>query len=629
MGCESTGRISLEVHSFGNVNGVELNQIYKFILIEKQLGGKMKRAKKICTLLLTMATVMAGMTVASFAGTDNEAKTSAIDVKAPEKVASEDAFWKGDYVYFGNYEKSPLKFRVLDPNSNDFGGNTILLDCDNALEQMPFNYDGKTKEWEKSDVRKLMNGSFYNVAFNDGEKQAIISSVKENPSTTDGKKSYDQEWVSLKGDKLFALDNMELENKSYGFGDYKNYNSRIKADKKAYWTRTYTTKNDVFDEKTYYYAMAITGNGQHYYVYVDSMGSEDTEEVYISPAMNVNRDQVLLTLPAMDSSETSESLNGENRDEINEWKLVLKDSAHEKFSAKFKSVSKGTLIADYADAVTGGKEYISAVVLNKEGHITYYGKLCKAEKASGEVQVKLPSAYNEEKGDQLYIFNEHCNGDKQTDYGSSLQMMEGHKCSNPEIKYIDNGDGTHRQECATCGYVAVSSEKHEVGTKATCAKKTICKKCDAEFGDIDQNNHENLQKVEAKEPTETDEGNIEYYYCDACGKYYKDAEAKEEIQQKDTILEKITKPEEPGKDDVNGGDDNNKEDNSGDVSKDEHKKTTVSKENGTHKNTTQKENTASNSPKTGDESNMLFFGICLALSMLTLAGIRVKMNRRS
>ncbi len=591
----------------------------------------MKRAKKISTLLLTVVTVLASMSVTAFAGTDGEAKTSAIDVKSPEKVASKDAFWKGDYVYFGNYEKSSLKFRVLDPDSNDFGGNTILLDCDNALEQMPFNIDGKTKEWEKSDVRKWMNGSFYNVAFGDGEKQAIIASVKENPSATDEKDSNDLKWVPLKGDKLFALDTMELMNKSYGFGVYINYNCRIKANKKAYWTRTYTTKNEVLEDHTNYYAIAITKEGQHYYTYVDEIGSENIEEVYISPALNVNRNQVILTLPATDSSDVNESLNQQNRDKISEWKLVLKDSAHEKFTAKFKSISKGTLIADYADAVSGDKEYISAVVLNKEGHIKYYGKLCKAEKASGEVQLKLPSDYDEVKGDQLYIFNEQCNGDKQTDYGSGLQMMEGHKCTNPDMKYADNGDGTHRQECATCGYVAVSSEKHSEGTKATCMKKSTCEKCGIEFGDVDSNNHENLQKVEAKEPTETEEGNIEYYYCDACGKYYKDAEAKDEIQQKDTILEKVTKPEEPSKDDVNGKDDDNKGDDSGDVSKADHKKTTVSKEKDTHKNATinQKGNTVSNSPKTGDESNVLFFGICLALSLLALAGIRVKMNRRN
>lgn len=589
----------------------------------------MKRAKKICTLLLTLATVMAGMTVTSFAGTDNEVKASAIDVKAPVTPETYKDAWKGDYLYFGN-NGAPLKFRVLDADSNDYGGNTILLDYSGLLKTMDFNSDGKTKEWDKSDIRKWLNGdgtdSFYNTAFAAGEKQAVISSVKANPSQTDGPGFSDTLWTPLKGDKLFALDSRELTNPTYGYEDQKGATARSKSGnsrRETYWTRSYVTMEHEGQEP---YGVA-TGLGVEYTFIADKTGIHTP---YVSPAMNVNRDQVLLTLPAVDPSETSESLNAENRDEINEWKLVLKDSAHEKFNAKFKSGNKGTLTVDYANVVTGDKEYISAVVLNKEGHITYYGKLCKAEKASGEVQVKLPSAYNEEKGDQLYIFNEQCNGDKQTDYGSNLQLVE-HKCDKPDMKYADNGDGTHRQECATCGYVTIVSEKHESSTKATCVKASTCDKCGVQLEDIDPNNHENLQKVEAKEPTETEEGNIEYYYCDACGKYYKDAEAKEEIQQKDTILEKVTKPEEPGKDDVNdnGNDDNNKGNDSGDVSKDDHKKTTVSKEKGTYKNATQKGNTVSNSPKTGDESNMLFFGICLALSVLALAGIRMKMNRRN
>lgn len=588
----------------------------------------MKRTKKISTLLLMVVTVIASMTVASFAGTESAKKTSAIDVKAPVAPETYKDAWKGDYLYFGN-NGAPLKFRVLDADSNDYGGNTILLDYNGLLKKMDFNSDGKTKEWDKSDIRKWLNGdgtdSFYNTAFAVGEKQAIVSSVKANPSKTDGPGFSDTLWTPLNGDKLFALDSRELTNPAYGYENQNGTTARSKSGnsrRETYWTRSYVTMEHEGQEP---YGVA-TGFGVEYTFIADKTGMHTP---YVSPAMNVNRNQVLLTLPAVDSTEASDSLNPENRDEISEWKLVLKDSSHEKFNAKFKSGSKGTMTVDYAEAVSGDNEYLSAVVLNKEGHIKYYGKLCKAEKASGEVQLKLPSDYNEENGDQLYIFNEECNGDKQTDYGSSLQLME-HKCDKSNMKYVDNGNDTHRQECATCGYVTIVSEKHEADAKSTCVKKSNCKKCDAELDDINPNNHENLQKVEAKEPTETEEGNIEYYYCDACGKYYKDAEAKDEIQQKDTILEKVTKSEEPNKDDVNGNDDNKGNDD-GNVAKDDHKKTTVSKANGVHKNETksQKENTVSNSPKTGDESNVLFFGICLAVSVLALAGIRVKMSRRN
>lgn len=45
-----------------------------------------------------------------------------------------------------------------------------------------------------------------------------------------------------------------------------------------------------------------------------------------------------------------------------------------------------------------------------------------------------------------------------------------------------------------------------------------------------------LIRVARVEPTKTVSGNIEYWYCEVCGKYYKDAEGKIEIELKDTIL---------------------------------------------------------------------------------------------
>ena len=45
-----------------------------------------------------------------------------------------------------------------------------------------------------------------------------------------------------------------------------------------------------------------------------------------------------------------------------------------------------------------------------------------------------------------------------------------------------------------------------------------------------------LTKVDAKAPTETENGNIEYYVCQTCKKLYKDAEGKTEITLADTVI---------------------------------------------------------------------------------------------
>ena len=44
------------------------------------------------------------------------------------------------------------------------------------------------------------------------------------------------------------------------------------------------------------------------------------------------------------------------------------------------------------------------------------------------------------------------------------------------------------------------------------------------------------KKVNAKEPSETEAGNIEYWYCSVCEKYFKDEALTQEIQKEDTVI---------------------------------------------------------------------------------------------
>lgn len=55
------------------------------------------------------------------------------------------------------------------------------------------------------------------------------------------------------------------------------------------------------------------------------------------------------------------------------------------------------------------------------------------------------------------------------------------------------------------------------------------------YGIIEALGH-NAVKVKAKAPTETEQGNIEYWYCDRCGKYFEDEELTQEITQEQTLL---------------------------------------------------------------------------------------------
>lgn len=78
------------------------------------------------------------------------------------------------------------------------------------------------------------------------------------------------------------------------------------------------------------------------------------------------------------------------------------------------------------------------------------------------------------------------------------------------------------------------------GGEATCKDKAVCSGCGKEYGSLNMQNHIHLQHVPAKAATKTAEGNIEYWYCDGCGKYYSDEAATKEITKDATIIAKLT-----------------------------------------------------------------------------------------
>ena len=101
--------------------------------------------------------------------------------------------------------------------------------------------------------------------------------------------------------------------------------------------------------------------------------------------------------------------------------------------------------------------------------------------------------------------------------------------------WTSNGDGTHSRRC-TCN--AAETVNCSGGT-ATCTAKAKCADCGAEYGNTNSSNHDDkLKHVEAKAATTSEEGNIEYWYCEACGKYYSDAGAENEIPQSETVIPK-------------------------------------------------------------------------------------------
>ncbi len=103
--------------------------------------------------------------------------------------------------------------------------------------------------------------------------------------------------------------------------------------------------------------------------------------------------------------------------------------------------------------------------------------------------------------------------------------------------WSSNGDGTHTRICTVD---STHTEKGNcTGGTATCSAAAVCTTCSASYGTVNPNNHSALTHVPYKAATVYSAGNIEYWYCSGCGKYYLDANATNAIAQPRTIIPRI------------------------------------------------------------------------------------------
>ena len=107
-------------------------------------------------------------------------------------------------------------------------------------------------------------------------------------------------------------------------------------------------------------------------------------------------------------------------------------------------------------------------------------------------------------------------------------------------EWVSNGDDTHTRQCTVDGCNGLET-KDCSGGKATCKDKAVCEVCGKAYGELDPKNHTALKHIPAKAATEDAEGNIEYWYCEGCDKYYSDKYGTKEIAKADTVTAKLPK----------------------------------------------------------------------------------------
>ena len=83
-------------------------------------------------------------------------------------------FGEKDVVYFGKYNGEPIAWQILNTKAHQ-----VLLITKDAIDEMAFNKEYKSTDWESSSIRNWLNNEFYNT-FDENEKGKIIKNNNDN-----------------------------------------------------------------------------------------------------------------------------------------------------------------------------------------------------------------------------------------------------------------------------------------------------------------------------------------------------------------------------------------------------------------------------------------------------------------
>lgn len=272
--------------------------------------------------------------------------------------------WCGDYVHFGMFDEYPVKYRVLSPETDIYGGKTMLLECVSVLYLAPFDQDGTANEgasqlndWQYSDVRAGLNGTAFLLkpdVFSEAERNAIAASVIASHDRTPEYASYEA-YSALTGEKIFLLDIEDIQNPLYGYDSvywdedrYRKYEIGTLFSPGDTGTSWWLRSASVDSKAATGY---ISGNGE-----IFSHFDRTRIQRGVSPALNVDLSRVLF------STLISEEKNGSGC-----YKLTLLDDEIRLHVLEDRDVvrSGNTLTLSYSVAGRHKPNRLSVLVLDQ------------------------------------------------------------------------------------------------------------------------------------------------------------------------------------------------------------------------------------------------------------------------
>ena len=365
--------------------------------------------KRLLSMLLICCMALALLPAAALADTGNAIQLGTGGISGYDSATD-----KYNYVYYGTWNGSPIKWRVLD-NKTNTGESGLFLLSDKLLADKVV-YSPAYIAWQGSGAQKWCKdfageeGSEVPDAFSAGELGAILNTTKTDGEflsrETSNRFRYSEN--ILNGDKVFFLSAEEAENPEFGFANEEARIEIIYGRKRAWWTRSLITGS-------FGVPGIITPDGQ------SGIGADNFAA---RPAFNLNESFVVLA-SAAEGGKNASGMDGGLATVSGyaggEWKLTVKDAGRSSFTANITNDDGNMLTVSYANAKTGNNEFLSAVIKDKNGNATYYGRILQLDGntngQSGTASITLPNDFDRD-NDTLYVFNEQCNGNNVTDYAS-------------------------------------------------------------------------------------------------------------------------------------------------------------------------------------------------------------------
>ena len=292
-------------------------------------------------------------------------------------------------------------------------------------------------------------------------------------------------------------------------------------------------------------------------------------------------------------------------------------SCKEVLQPRYVGNPQGTLSYESSDPEIASVDSATGVItVNKPGTVTITIHAAQTDiyaAAETSYQLVISHKYSDTyKADDETHWKECACGEK-TDVNNHADGNKDHKCDVCGKILSKCADTNKDHKCDLCGKTL---SEHTGGT-ATCKDKAKCAVCGESYGELDANNHSNLKHIEAKAATKTAEGNIEYWYCADCGKYYKDAKATQEITKEQTVTAKL-----PSDNNTSAGG------STGNNNKPSSNATTSPQTGGSTGNNNKPSSNATALPQTGDTSNPALLVVLMLVSGSAAIGTAVVASKK-